>query len=310
MSETPSTTASETAPDPAPSPRSTPVPTAFVVWTLRAVWVVVALSATAALDDATRGATTAVRWTLAIGAWGWWGASLAALVVLGGIGLSVIRIVIPAALAVAITAMIVESGVSAAVFVGASLVATVLVATPEMALAALQASAYGSEKRFPLRPPVAFLAPMALAWVALVGSWMSGPLLVADRRWIPGILLTVVAVGATVVLGASFHRFSRRFVVLVPAGVVLHDPVVMVETVLVRRPDIGRIALADAGTTARDLTGVTWGPAVEVVLSGAVPLVARPERSASPRIERPDAVLIAPSRPGAFLAAARAARLP
>jgi hypothetical protein len=276
---------------------------------LRSTWLAVAIVGGTALGDASADATVATRWTLGILAWTWWGVAAVALMVLGTLALTVFRVVITASLAAAIVATIVEPGAWTGSFLGVSALGVLLVASPDIATRSVQASAYGAEYRFTLRPPVAFVAPMVLAWIIAVGSWMSGPVLLAERHWIAGILLCLLAAVATPILGLSFHRFSRRWIVVVPAGLVVHDPVVMAETVLIRRHDIARVALAPATTTARDLTGVTWGHAIEITMSGVVPMVPRPRSGQDPVMERPEAILVAPSRPGAFLHAARQGRL-
>ena len=51
----------------------------------------------------------------------------------------------------------------------------------------VQASAYGDEQRFVLRPPAAFYAPTVASWVVLVRRAPSiGPLALAARNWIVG----------------------------------------------------------------------------------------------------------------------------
>lgn len=214
---------------------------------------------------------------------------------------------VPASVAVAVH----EPTAWAIAAVVVSVAAAVGVMSAEFAMACVQASAYGAEQRFPLRPPAPFIAPMVLAWSVLTTVWLVGPLALAAQAWILGGALSTVAVVAAVVLGRRFHRLTRRWLVLVPAGVVLHDHLLLVETVLIRRHDLSGLHLATSGPDAIDLTGLTWGAAVQMDLREPQVLIPRvggrgPEASKPVRVRT---VVLAPSRPGALLSAARSARV-
>ena len=91
---------------------------------------------------------------------------------------------------------------------------------------------------------------------------------------------------------------------IVPAGLVLHDHVLLTDTVLFRRAIVDNVGLAPADTTALDLTGGAPGLAVEVRLNQEVPIGIAPSRLGQPaRAVAVDALLFAPSRPGRLLAA-------
>ena len=84
------------------------------------------------------------------------------------------------------------------------------------------------------------------------------------EQWVIGGVAAVVAVALTWLLLPRFNALSRRWLVLVPAGVVVHDQVVLAETLMVSRSDVVGIELALAGTEAADFTGPAAGHAVEV----------------------------------------------
>ena len=73
-------------------------------------------------------------------------------------------------------------------------------------------------------PVALLLGPIELAWIAIVGPVAIAPVLLAARQWFAGGALLVVA--AIVVRPAlrSLHQLARRWIVFVPAGVVVHDP--------------------------------------------------------------------------------------
>ncbi len=107
-----------------------------------------------------------------------------------------------------------------------------------------------------------------------------------------------------VVCTRALHRLTRRFAVIVPAGLVLHDHVLLTDTVLFRRAMVDNVGLAPADTTALDLTGGAPGLAVEVRLTHEVPIGVAPSRlGEAARAVAVDALLFAPSRPGRLLAA-------
>jgi hypothetical protein len=93
---------------------------------------------------------------------------------------------------------------------------------------------------------------------------------------------------------------------VVPAGVVIHDHVVLAETVMFARRAIDSIGLALAGTEAADLTGPAAGHAVEVALREPETVVLAPTRvKPNGTALHVRAVLVAPSRPGRALAVVR-----
>ncbi len=139
----------------------------------------------------------------------------------------------------------------------------------------MQGSAYGDEQRYPLRPPGALvLGPLPILWLLLAASVAAGTAAPGRR-----------AVGARsgrersrgsrllLILPRRFHRLSRRFLVFVPAGIVIHDHMVLAETVLFRWPTVRTVDRALADTEALDLTGGAMGSAVEVVLAGLETIV-------------------------------------
>ena len=95
--------------------------------------------------------------------------------------------------------------------------------------------------RFPLRVPLAAGMAAIVAWFVWAPALVAGPLLLAAQQWVAGALLSAVAVAGAVFLGPRWHRLARRWFVLVPAGIVLHDPVVLAE--LVEREALAHIAV-------------------------------------------------------------------
>jgi hypothetical protein len=175
----------------------------------------------------------------------------------------------------------------------------------------VQASAYGDERRFVLRAPAPLLLPMALSWCVLCAATLAGPMLVAARAWFIGIPLTAAATAVAWFIGPRYHRLSRRWLVFVPAGVVIHDQHVLAETAMFAKTTVAHIGLALAGTEAADLTGPAGGNAVEIALN-EMPMVVLAATRAKPAgaALHVRSFLVAPTRPGRALAEAAGRGLP
>ncbi|MGH9268266.1 MAG: hypothetical protein ACRD0D_08815, partial [Acidimicrobiales bacterium] len=101
-----------------------------------------------------------------------------------------------------------------------------------------------------------------------------------------------------------------RWVVFVPAGMVLHDPASLADPVLFRRQAITALGPARAGSSALDLTQSALGLVLELALVDPVPLVLTgPRRSRTGQATSAERLLFTPARPGRVLAEAAARRI-
>jgi hypothetical protein len=284
-----------------------------LVGTLWIVWVLLAVVGGRAVGAALANHSRAVQLTGTVGAWIGWGLGALAMVIAAERTLTATRVLVPGALAVtlAVAAEGSARAVDTIVLGGLAALATTIAVSGELGQVFVQASAYGDERRFPLRPPFGYLAVAVFAWLVFAAAWMSGPLLLAAQAWVAGVVVTALAVVATVFLPARWHRLSRRWLVLVPAGVVIHDPLVLADTVMVRAHHVVAMSLAPADTGAADLTGPATGTAVEIEVREAAKVVFAPTpRQPGGRGIHATAMLVAPSRPGATLRAAAERHLP
>ena len=286
------------------SPRS-------LLWAVRVQTLVLAPSMALAIGAATTDSAD-VAGIVATAAWG---AAIAvlvlSLVVPSPLGLTAVRLVLPATVPAAVVALAADAGAMGVVALAAALIASLTAVSAETAEAFVQASAYGDEHRFPMRPPAALLVPMVLSWLVWCAATLGAVVLLATQQWVAGAVVALVAGGLTSLLARRFHRFSRRWLVIVPAGVVIHDHVVLGETLLLQRGNIALARLAPATTEAADFTGPAAGHAVEVavremVLAVLAPTPADPKGKAL----HVQSLLVAPSRPGRALQAIAAMRVP
>ncbi len=281
-------------------------------WIARVAWILVAVVGGRAVESAVDGRSEAVAWTAAIGGWGLWAVAALGLALASVWSLTIVRVVAPLALvATAAAGLGGAPSVDLLALAAPSVLALAGVMTAEFGRNYVQASAYGDEERFPLRLPVGAGTAAIVSWVLWAPAIIAGPLLVAAQAWIAGAVVCILAIAGTVLLIPRWQRLSQRWFVLVPAGLVVHDPVVLADTFALPRRQVAGIGLAGADTEAADLTGPASGYAVEVSTTESVTVVfAFTPSEPNGRAIHLRSFLIAPSRPGRALRAAQARGLP
>jgi hypothetical protein len=286
------------------------------LWILRISWLALPLAAGAAaasalgdLDEAPAVVGAALLWLA-------WGAGLVALLAPRPLGLTAIRVVAPTFVALALVIAI-RGDASTIASVGtvlATLVAAFLVADPAFAIAAVNGIAYGDEQRHPLRtPPGLYLAPVPLARALVAAGIAAGPLLLADGEIVAGLIALVIGWPVAALAGRALHTLSRRWVVLVPAGVVIVDPMTIVDPVLFVRRHVRALRAVDPAAPipagALDLRlGASWG-SLMFDLDGGADLVRSAGRRRAAETLQPDAILVAVAARDALLAAAAQRRV-
>jgi hypothetical protein len=174
--------------------------------------------------------------------WAAWAAVLLASLAPRPLGLTVLRVVAPVALLLAIGAVPAAGAGKGLLAVTGAAAAAWLAFTPVVGYRFVNGAAYGEEKRYPLRvPPALLLGPVPLAALLLAAAVVAGPLLLADRRWLAGALAVALAVPIVRAAGRSVYALSQRWAVLVPAGIVLKDPLTLVDPVLFPRDRIASL---------------------------------------------------------------------
>jgi hypothetical protein len=263
-----------------------------------------------AIGSALDGASRPVQLVASLGVWFGWAAVLVATLVPSTVSLTALRVAAPAAVAASLAAAV-AGGVDGTDVVGVTgaLVAALVVFWPVTTETFVDGSSYGDERRLPLRVPGPLMAgPVEVVWALVAAGVATGPLLLAARQWVVGAVALAVGLPAAWWGVRTLHTLSRRWVVLVPAGLVLHDPLAVVDPVLVRRASVRSFGPAPADTDALDLTRGALGLALELRLAEPVPLLVVRGRGASESVST-DHLLVTPARPGALLVEARRRRL-
>lgn len=280
------------------------------LWLGRAVWVVapvVAGPAVAQLLDRRRdagaeGPALAVEIVL----WALWFGVLVATLAPSPISLTVSRIAAPTALAGALLLLISEGvnpDTSSATFW--ALITTSVFFLPVFGDRMINGSAYGSERRMGLRPPAYVLVgPVQVSWLCVAAGILAPLALVLARQWFLAVIVGLIgAVGAW----AGFrilHQLARRWIVFVPAGFVIRDPMHLVDAVLLRRNQVAAVGPAlEAESGRTDLSGGARGLAIEVMAKEPTPITIRVNNEAS-NLEVTNLVFN-PTLPGAMLSEAR-----
>ena len=260
----------------------------IAAWSVRIAWIVAALAASG----------SSATW------WVGWIIVAVASIVLHPVSLSVVRIVAPL--------VFVETVAHLSSDVRDVVVATILASAIVVSFGAeygrshVQAAAYGAERRHMLRPPAAALFVTVAAWVVVATLLLTTNLVDTARsvQWLDITVRVVVAVLAAA-LAYRATTLARRWFVVVPAGVVIHDPLLLTDSIMIPRRDVTSLgAVADAASGALDVTGATWGPTVVVTAREACDVSltdfgARLMRTGT-RLHA-GAVRFAPSRPGAAI---------
>jgi hypothetical protein len=280
------------------------------LWCARLAWAALPITTGSAIAGALDDWSSALA--AAVLLWGAWGIGLVALFAPRTWGLTTIRVVAPVAVVVTIIATPASSSAAAVIATVSSLLAAALVLAPPFAIAAANALAYGDEHRFPLRIPIAQLLTLVPISIALVAVGIAaGPLLAASGNVVLGIVALVVGLPVAGFFARALHGLSRRWLVLVPAGVVIVDPLILVDPALMRREQVESLAATTpdpAFEHALDLRLGTHSSSVTITLRAPFTFSRRAGRTGGALVET-DVVLVAPTRRADVLRLAAARRL-
>jgi hypothetical protein len=259
------------------------------VWALRALWFLLPLTVGQAGSDAIASADHAVPFVMTAGLWILWAAGMVATMVPVPVTLTAIRVLAAGTIPLATWALVDTD--AAAISILAIGHAAVL------GLVALN-SLVGD----PLAPVVTAL---------MVTGAAAGPLLLANKQWILGVIAMALGAGALAVGLRALNQMSQRWVIFVPTGMVIHDLTMMTEPVLFRRTAIERLGAAIAGSPARDLSNTAAGLLLECELTDPAPLGLRDGGGRSgATLTDVRRFLFCPSRPGDLLDEAERRNIP
>ncbi len=282
------------------------------VWATRVLGLLLGITGWWSFDQALDGRSSTAGTVVAVVVGAAFAVVIVALVVPSTASLTALRLLTPLSVVAAICSLAAGAGAAAGTaFLAIAAVDALLVLGGDVGEANAQASAYGDESRYPLRAPAAYIVPVVLSWCIWCATVIAAALLLGGSSWLLGGLLLLVAVGVTWLVVPRYHRLSRRWLVVVPAGLVVHDHLVLAETMLVQRAEITNVQLALADTEAADITGPAAGHALDVAVRDTIKISFAGTRA------QPDgrgiharSFLVAPTRPGRALRQVAARKLP
>ena len=278
-------------------------------WLVRGLWAALPFTTGPALAGALDAASRPVQLVASTGLWLGWAVGMIAVFAPHPIALTALRVVAPAAVVTAVLAAAAEH--PSALAVAWATVACAWAFAPAFGSQCVNGPAYPNERRFLLRPPRALLlGPLPTFWVLSVGGIAAGPLLLAARQWILGGLALLIGWPVAFLLLKSLHNLSRRWAVFVPAGMVLHDPMVLFDPTLFRRQDVTALRLAttaDAGLF--DLSQRAPGPGIALELDELTTLTLLQPGRREGRAIHATGLRFTPTRPGLVLEEARRRRI-
>lgn len=235
-------------------------PERIVVSVVLLAWAALVLSSPwqTIADDASR----SVAWVVL--SWGWflWTGVGASLLVPSPISLTITRTVVPLSVVVSVVA-------SQPLAVFCSVVALIVCASPVFVDAMVQGGAYGDETRFALRTPLPYVVPAVVAWLLYTAALIGGSLFLAARQYIVGAVLVAIGILLSRTIPRRLHRLARRWLVLVPVGIVVHDHLVLHETIMAHSGKILSVTRTSDIGEAADLTGGVVGDRITIALTEA-----------------------------------------
>ncbi len=267
-----------------------------------------------AMSEAVSQRSSTVR-LVAVGvAWAWWAVGLLAVLVPHPAGLVALRSGSLAVVATALWCVFERSSVDASSVVALSVALIVCGAAlwSETGHWCVNGPAYANERRFLLRSPaVLLMGPIPVAGVLLAAAPVAGPLLLASKAWVLGGVCLVGGVAIALVVARALYAQCRRFLVFVPAGLVVHDFDVLREPVLFKKQTVELLRAAPAESDSLDLTANASGLALEVLLTEKVEITKVKNSRDTGETGRTARFLIVPTLPGRLLktAAARGLRV-
>jgi len=180
-----------------------------------------------------------------------------------------------------------------------SLLASLLVMSAEIGNSFIELAAYGDERRYLLRCPPAMLVVQILSWIVWLALAFVAINFFDNEAFVPGGIAAIAAVFLTIALPPRFHRFSRRWLVSVPAGLVIHDHVVLAETAMFMHNAVIEIGIETAQSEAADLSGKCAGLGLVITLKDfdTVVFAATPKTPGGSAIHV-KSMRVCPTRPG------------
>ncbi|MEM9652891.1 MAG: hypothetical protein AAGA65_12395 [Actinomycetota bacterium] len=219
------------------------------LWPARAIWLAAPLTTGAALSQTLESEASTPALIVEIALWLAWFVVLVAGLTPSPRSLTVVRVMAPAAFGACVLVGFSGHWTGTTLLgLGWAALFTAVAFLPTVGDVMVNGSAYGSERRMTLRPPAfVLLGPAQLAWLVIFGGLVCWAVLLLAERYVLAAIALVVGAGAVWAGARILHQLARRWVVFVPAGFVIHDPLLLVDAILLRRNEVTRLGPALEG---------------------------------------------------------------
>ena len=222
-----------------------------IAWPVRVLWIAFALAPNGF------GVVAWILWAVvAIGTW-----------IHHPISLTTIRCLAPIVVFYSVVYALSESLSSLNIaVVTCGIISLMLMFTADYGSAHVQAGAYGNERRFLLRIPAPVVLPTLITWALFATVLVVLENAVQSENYVLSIPLLLALIAMSWKFAPQMHRLSKRWLVRVPAGWVVHDDLLLAENLLVRSHNLVAINFALADSEALDLSGMTRGVPIQISL--------------------------------------------
>jgi hypothetical protein len=134
-----------------------------------------------------------------------------------------------------------------------------------------------------------------LAWIVIASSLIFSIILISSQKYVFGFIVFTIGSGLSYFSYRSLSALSQRWLVFVPAGIVLHDNMVLADPFLIRKSMIKGIGPALVSTDGLDLTMSSIGMSLVVELYEPAGLTLQMNPLAPPEVREVTSFLVSPS---------------
>ena len=267
------------------------------IYVFRLAWIPIPLLGYEVFGSALSSKSASVQTTVALSLWILWSIVFLISLIPSASLLTVYRVVVPISVVASIWSSIeAEMNASSILLLFCSAICFSISLLPSIGFWFINGSAYGDEVRIPLRAPgPLLLGPVPLAWIVVASSLIFSIIFLSSQKYVFGFIVFTIGSGLSYFSYRSLAALSQRWLVFVPAGVVLHDNMVLADPFLIRKSMIKGIGPALASTDGLDLTMSSIGMSLEVELYEPANLSLQMNPLAPPEVHEVTSFLVSPS---------------
>jgi hypothetical protein len=275
---------------------------------MRVIWISLPLLCGPSLADSLNDFKLLLRTTVSISLWTFWVLILLSTLIATPISLAIIRIGAPAAAALSLWSALETSGsVSGIIGLAASAITACVALSAPLGDKFSDGASYGDERRFLLRAPGPVLLLLGpLAWLTSVAGLTVGPILLLNKNFLLGSLISLCGFPLAALASNAIYQLGKRWLVLVPAGILLHDHLSVGDPTLIPRNQLANFSPAKVETNALDLSQNSFGLSLEIQCLTPLSMMLRTgTRKTTNETSIVESFLINPVRPNVLLAEAQ-----